>query len=759
MNSADELERMRAVAMKNAQTVLQVREQARTDMLQAQDALEQRSSELAQTLSLLRATLESTADAIMATDRSGRIIHCNAAFLSLCGQPREQVIGVDHRELAARTAPRVAISAADALALLDKRYEQPPNGETDVVQRSDGLVLERISKSQVVNGEEVGRVWTYRDITDRRRHEEILREERGVLEMLNRTGKAIGSTLEFEALLQLITDTATELSGAQFGSFFCNTIGTDGEAVMLHIVSGAPREAFASFGHPRATPLFGPNFHGEGPICIADVLEDPRYGQWAPHHGMPQDHLPVRSYLAVPVVTRDNGVIGGLFFGHADRGVFGEHASRVVAGVAAQAAIAIDNARLYEHVKATALENQHLAEAERSARAEAERGSRLKDEFLATLSHELRTPLNAILGWSQILLSGKANKEQVAQGLETIARNAKAQTRLIEDLLDMHSIISGKVRLDVQHTDLAMVVDAAVESLRPAADAKEIRLRKIIDPLAGPVCGDPNRLQQVVWNLLSNAIKFTPKNGKVEVLLERVNSHLEITVADDGDGIAAEFLPHVFDRFRQADSSTTRRYGGLGLGLSIVRQLIELHGGNVRAKSPGEGQGSTFIVALPLAAVRGNATREHPGTSQSGAAPAAFDITLDGITVLVVDDERDARELIRNVLEESGAKVLLAPSASDALRGVQQHRPDVIVSDIGMPELDGYQFIRALRRLPAEAGGNTPALALTAFARSEDRTRAIVAGYQMHIAKPIEPQELLAVIASIAGRMPMSAED
>jgi PAS domain S-box-containing protein len=751
MNSRDDIEQLRAVALKNAQTILQVREQSRVELMQAKDALEQRSDELAHALAMLRATLESTANAILVTDNNGRIVDCNSALMNLWDVPRERLIGSDHRALVGELAPSRIRQPELFLQQLDKRYAESPSGAADLVQLSDGRMVERVSKSQTIDGREVGRVWTYRDITDRHSSETSLREESGILELLNRTGAAIAATLDLEALLQVITDSATQLSGAQFGAFFYNTVDADGEAFLLYSLSGAPREAFERFGQPRATALFGPTFHGEGPIRIDDVLTDPRYGQWAPHHGMPPGHLPVRSYLAVPVLARDGEVIGGLFFGHARPGMFSERAERVVRGVAAQASIAIDNARLYEDVKSAALEHQRLADSERHARGEAERISRMKDEFLATLSHELRTPLNAILGWSHILMLGKAGPDQVAQGLETIVRNAKAQTRLIEDLLDMNRIISGKVRLDVQPTDLAGVVDAAVESIRPAAEAKDVRLRKIIDPGAGPVSGDPNRLQQVVWNLLSNAVKFTPKHGKVDVLLERVNSHLEITVTDDGEGIAAEFLPHVFDRFRQADSSTTRHHGGLGLGLSIVKQLVELHGGSVSAKSAGKGTGANFVVALPLAAVRHEPSREHPGTDKN-LPPESFDVALDAVTVLVVDDEQDARELICQVLGQCGAVIISAASAAEGLALIQRHKPDVIVSDIGMPEKDGYQFIRELRRLPANAGGQTPAVALTAFARSEDRARAIMAGYQMHIAKPIEPHELLVTIASLAKR-------
>ena len=316
--------------------------------------------------------------------------------------------------------------------------------------------------------------------------------------------------------------------------------------------------------------------------------------------------------------------------------------------------------------KRAADEKEQLLEAERAARTEAQRVSLTKDEFLATLSHELRTPLSAILGWSQLLASGDMEDEEVKEGLETIERNARIQTQLIEDLLDMNRIVSGKVRLDVQPVDLASVVEAAVNSIRPAAEAKGIHLRKIIDPVAGPVAGDPGRLQQVVWNLLSNAVKFTPKGGKVEVLVERVNSHLEITVNDSGLGIKPEFLPHVFERFRQADASTTRQYGGLGLGLSIVKQLVELHGGNVRATSAGEGLGAAFIVSLPLTAIRDEEKREHP-TSRNRAALECEDVNLDELRVLVVDDEPDARALIKRVLLQCSANVITAASADEGL--------------------------------------------------------------------------------------------
>jgi signal transduction histidine kinase/CheY-like chemotaxis protein len=401
-------------------------------------------------------------------------------------------------------------------------------------------------------------------------------------------------------------------------------------------------------------------------------------------------------------------------------------------------------------------ERNELLTSERAARVEAERVSRMKDEFLATLSHELRTPLNAILGWSQILLGSDRDDESIVEGLNTIERNARAQTRLIEDLLDMSRIISGKVRLDVQRVELASVIEASVAAIRPAADARSLRLQVTLDPLAGPVRGDPGRLQQVVWNLLSNAVKFTPKGGRIQICLERVNSHLEILVSDTGEGIKPEFLPHLFERFRQSDASTTRRHGGLGLGLSIVKQLVELHGGTVRAKSPGVDQGSTFTVMLPLAVLHDAEAdaamqRIHPETMWAHDQPGEV-VRLAGVNVLVVDDEADARELVRRFLTSCGASVETATSAEEALSALSKHQPDVLISDIGMPDIDGYELMRRVRSRSDAPYRRIPAIALTAFARSEDRTRAMLAGYNVHLSKPIEPVELAATVGSLTGR-------
>jgi PAS domain S-box-containing protein len=387
---------------------------------------------------------------------------------------------------------------------------------------------------------------------------------------------------------------------------------------------------------------------------------------------------------------------------------------------------------------------------------ELSRVNRLKDEFLATVSHELRTPLNAILGWATMLRSKQMDEATMNRALETIERNARAQNQLIEDLLDMSRIITGKLRLKVRPVVLVTVIEAAIDSIRPAAEAKNIRIQSLLDPAADPVSGDPDRLQQVFWNLLSNAVKFTPKGGRVQVRLERINSHVEVTVSDTGQGINPEFLPYVFERLQQADSTTTRAHGGLGLGLAIVRHLVELHGGSVDAASTGEGKGATFTVNLPITIFRLPTGGERVHPTVGGPGPLTNAPRLDGVKVLIVDDEADAREMLALLLRQSGAEVMTAASAAEALAVFTQDtaecKPDVLVSDIGMPGEDGYMLIRQVRALAPEQGGKIPALALTAYARTEDRIKALSSGFQFHVPKPIEPAEFITVVANLSER-------
>jgi PAS domain S-box-containing protein len=696
----------------------------------------------------LRCITDAAPALISYIDASGRYRFMNRQYEAWFGHRREELIGTHMREALGESAwERIRSFVETALA------GESVHWETEVPYRDAGTRFVHASyiPDRGPDGSVRGFYVLVSDISERRRAEEALQEETRVLELLNDTGTAIAGELDLRALVQKVTDAATALSGARAGAFFYDVVDESGESFTLYALSGAPREASERFGMPRNTPVFDPTFRGHGVIRSDDIAADPRYGgQLPPHHGVLDGDLPVRSYLAMPVKSRTGEVIGGLFFGHPEPGMFTARSERLIGAVAAQAGIAIDNARLYQAAQRAAEERTALLESERTARNAAERMSEMKDEFLATLSHELRTPLNAIVGWAHVLRQGTKDAADLAKGLDTIERNARMQAQLIEDLLDMSRITSGKMRLDVQTIQPLGFVQAALDTVRPALEAKGIRLDTVLDPAAGPISGDPSRLQQVVWNLLSNAIKFTPRGGRVQVVLKRAESHVEIVVTDSGAGIRPEFIAHLFERFRQADATTTRKHGGLGLGLSIVKHLLELHGGTVQVTSPGEGQGTTVTVYLPVLAARRGAEDTAAATLPSLMRAEA---DLRGVKVLVVDDQEEARELIRRVLEDCRATVVTAGSAAEALTLVERERPDLLVSDIGMPEADGFELLRRVRALGAERGGRMPAIALTAFARSEDRTRALRAGFLVHVAKPVDPAELVATVATVTGRV------
>lgn len=398
-------------------------------------------------------------------------------------------------------------------------------------------------------------------------------------------------------------------------------------------------------------------------------------------------------------------------------------------------------------------EREHLLEETENARAQAEMASRAKDEFLSTLSHELRTPLTAIVGWTYLLRGGRLDSASAAKGLEAIERNASAQAQVISDILDLSRIVGARFRLNVRPLELAPVVAAAMEPLMPAANAKSVKLQTVLDPTAGLVSGDPDRLRQVVWNLVSNAVKFTPRGGRVTVRVERAGESVRVSVEDTGEGIAPGFLPHVFEHFRQADQSNTRAHGGLGVGLAVVRHLVELHGGTVHAESTGMGRGATFVVVLPALETEQLPAGEVASTAV-GAAPFPADGlgVLQGVKVLLVDDGEDVREVVGSVLRDHGAEVSTAKTASEALRSLALFAPDVLIAEVEMMGETGYSLIRKVRSLPPEQGGRVPAAALSTYARTEDRVQALLAGFQIHLAKPVQPAELLAVVASLAAR-------
>jgi signal transduction histidine kinase len=443
--------------------------------------------------------------------------------------------------------------------------------------------------------------------------------------------------------------------------------------------------------------------------------------------------LKPRTWLVLPLTARDR-VLGAITFAMTDSaGSYDRVDVRTAEVLARQVALTLDGTRLQRDTEA--------------ARSATEAANRAKDEFLMTLSHELRNPLNAVSGWAKLLEVGKLGEEQSRHAIEVILRNVSAQVRLVDDLLDMSSVVSGKMRLAIQPVNVADVIGEALDAVRPGAEAKGIQLQSVLDSPGAQVSGDPGRLQQVVWNLLYNAVKFTPKAGRILVKLQQVKSHVEIIVSDTGQGIRPDLLPYIFDRLRQGDSSRSRAHGGLGIGLALVRHIAELHGGSVFAESPGEEQGATFVVKLPLMVA---GVRDHAVAQAKSGPPDSP--SLVGVRVLVVDDDPAAVELVQEVLTQTGGEVRGAGTAEEALRVLEQWRPDVLVSDIEMPGQDGYTLIRKIRALAPERGGMTRAVALTAFGRPEDRIRSLMAGFNIHVSKPVDPGELAAIVASLAGR-------
>jgi signal transduction histidine kinase/ActR/RegA family two-component response regulator len=603
------------------------------------------------------------------------------------------------------------------------------------------------------------------EVAERKRAEESLRAVKDELEVqvadlrrLHEMSGRLTGTLDMEVLLAEVLRAAMSVQGTDLG--LLSLCDAEQAGLDLKVQSGFDEEFLKTVEHvPVGGGACGTCYERRQRVVVEDVDADPVFAdyRWA------AARAGFRACHSTPLITRAGHIIGVLSVHFRQTRRPAEREMQLMDLYARMAADIIENARLHQQAQRELEARERLLIREQAARAEAESANRLKDEFLATVSHELRTPLTAIIGWTHMLRSGQLDEQAAAGALATIERNARSQTQIVEDLLDVSRIITGKLRLDVQPVNPAAAIEAAIEAVRPAAEAKGVRLMKVIDTGAGVVMGDQARLQQVVWNLLANAIKFTPRGGRVQVKLERMDAHVEIAVGDDGAGIAAEFLPFVFDRFRQADMSTTRLHGGLGLGLAIVRHLVEQHGGVVRAESRGEGHGATFVVTLPLASELRNAdggtllTEGLTGeAAEQLAEQAASDqpqaASLSGVRVLVVDDEADTRELLKLMMSQCGASVATAGSAAEAMALLAQFKPDVLVSDIAMPGADGYELIRMVRALPQASGGRVPAVALTAYARAQDRQRAIKAGYQLHVPKPVVLSELVTMVASLVER-------
>jgi PAS domain S-box-containing protein len=641
-------------------------------------------------------TLSSIGDAVIATDPSGRIAFLNPVAEALTGWTQSDAFGrpLDEVFVIVNETTRTRVQDPVAKVLRSGHVVGLAN-HTVLINRVGRDIPIDDSAAPIRNneGELSGVVLIFRDITERRRTE------------LSQSYLAAIVESSFDAII------GKNLDG----------VITSWNQAAERIFGYKKQEAI---GQP-ITLIIPPERHAEE----VDILARLRRGERTEHFEtvrVRKDGTRINISLTVSPIRHSTGTIIG--------------ASKI--------------ARDITERKHAERERERLLKSEQAARNKAEEANRLKDEFLATVSHELRTPLTSILGWSTLLRTPRMSQDQTQQGLETIQRNAKTQAQVIEDLLDVSRIITGKLRLEIRPIMAGPVVESAIASVRPMAEAKGVGLHAQIAENAGFVTADTGRLQQVIWNLLNNAIKFTPRGGQVRVLVNRADSQIEIIVSDTGQGIRPEFLPHVFDRFRQAESSTTRKHGGLGLGLAIVRHLVELHGGTVTASSAGQGQGATFSVRFPLLPDRREeadslAALEEPATNVATAGVLA---DLEDVKALIVDDDADTRQLLRVTIEQAGAKVRDAATAEEGLREAKQWKPSIILADIGMPGKDGYEFIKELREWERHSGARTPAVALTAYARAEDQLHALNAGYEVHISKPIEPDKLLTLIASQLGR-------
>jgi PAS domain S-box-containing protein len=643
----------------------------------------------------LQALIRSSALGIVMLDSDARVRLWNPAAARIFGWTEEEVLG--------RPLP---VIPPENWREFRANLEVSLRGEvfTGEVrrQRKDGAPIDLSVASSPIRdaaGAITSVVTVVADVTERKRAEEALRE----------------STERLTGIIESAMDAVI-------------TIDQD-ERIMLF--NGAAEKMFRC----KSSDVIGATLERFIPVAAREV-----------------HHRHIRQFGQTGVTSRTMGAQPTLSALRADGEEFPMEATISQTHVASQKLYTVIIRDVSERVRADEERNRLLAR-ERAARTEAEAANRAKDEFLAVLSHELRTPLNAVYGYARMLQAGQLAKEASARALDVIVRNANAQVQLIDDLLDVSRVITGKLRLDVRSVDLEAVVEGALDTVRPAAEAKGIRLQSVLDPGAGPITGDPDRLQQVVWNLLTNALKFSPKGGRVQVHLQRVNSHVEIVVSDMGEGIAPDILPFVFDRFRQGDSSTSRPHAGLGLGLALVKHLVELHGGTVAAQSPGVGLGATFIVKLPLSIAQlppEAVPRVHP--TAASRQPSSAGARLDGLRLLIVDDDPDAVDLETAILTRAGAIVRGCGSASEALEVLREWRPDVLVSDIEMPGEDGYSLIRKVRALDETQGGRTPAVALTAYGRSQDRVLSLSAGYSMHVPKPVDPGEFTTIIASLAAR-------
>jgi PAS domain S-box-containing protein len=672
----------------------------------------------------------------------GRILHVNRAELNMLGYEREEYVG--HRISEFHADPKAVNEIMNHLARHETLVDYPA-----VLRAKDGSIRHVLINSNVLwEGDRfVHTRCLTRDITDAKRIEDernqLLLSEQAARSQAEHATEAIRrlqtitdialSTLSLDELLREMLGRIQDLLGADAAAILL--VSEDGSSLAGRIAIGLEEEARVRV--PMGRGIAGRIAVSRTPMIVDDISREEVVSSILIEN--------VCSLVGAPLMIKDR-VIGVIHVDTLKPHHFTDDDVNLLQLAADRVAMAIERARLYE--------------GEQQARLESETANRMKDDFLATISHELRSPLNSILGWVMLLREGGLSPEATTRALQTVERSARMQNRIIGDLLDVSRIISGQLRLNVRTLEPASIIEAGVEAMRPAADAKGIFIKLSLDPRTGAITADPDRLQQIVWNLVSNAIKFTPKGGVVEVRLSRFGAHVELSVSDTGAGISPEFIPYVFERFRQADSSSTRKQGGLGLGLAIVRHLVELHGGTVHAESEGAGKGAAFVVRIPLTGLASQMDDER-----AHLVATLDSVTLDcpppleGLRVLVVDDEPSVLDLVSAILSKRDADVRTAASAAEALMILSdrvQWRPEVLITDIEMPDADGYELLRQVRTLPPESGGRVPAVALTAHARVEDRMKALAAGFQMHVPKPVEPAELLTVLGSVTGRLARS---
>lgn len=693
-----------------------------------------------------RELVENANDIVFTLDLAGDMTSVNKAVESVTGFSRKELLGMN---LADFLTPE---SVASAHHMTERKLagEERTNYEVDVLRKDGQLVtLEISSRLLLRKGEPAGIQGVARDITTRRRSEEALRE--ADLRALSEYERLLGRISSLAQALGTARDLVTIFRALQ--QFTVVSVPCDGLFISLYDPIRDVRTACYAWGDgqeldyselpPMPVNASGPNSRAvrTGQVIITDDYMNLARGHPSVIVG-PENGLRPQSSVAIPMAVMGR-IVGTIEVQSYQKSAFREEHVTAM--------------RMGANLTAVAIQNVRLLERESTARTEAEESNRLKDEFLATVSHELRTPLTAILGWSRMLEAGSINDPMAARAIETIRRNAQSQAQIIDDILDVSRVITGKLYLDLQPIDLTPVVEAAINVVRPTAEAKGIRIETEFSSQPTVISGDANRLQQIIWNLLSNAIKFTPSGGRVCLSVRDIDTQVEVRVTDTGQGISRAFLPFVFDRFRQADSTSTRQHGGLGLGLAIARHLVEIHGGTIMAESLGEGKGATFSFRLPSVG-----SDSSPSRSASGGKAIIdrfeFNSRLEGIHVLLVEDDLDTLDLLSAALKHQRATVTAVSSAAEALTSIRTSTPDIVVSDIAMPGVDGYQLIKKIRAMGSDDARHIPVVAITAYAKEEDRERALSSGFQSYLAKPVELSELVNAIADGVRKNTMQQE-